>query len=247
MSPRTLLVSTRNSAYQVLESLRSNRQKRHRTRTFLLEGVQPITRALAHGWSFEAVIHAQEARLSPWAAEIVARCQAPIRYELSRELLQDLSGKDGGLGTARRRPHGGDDLARIPVERNLLAVVIDSPSNPGNLGTLVRSCDALGAHGVIVTGHAADLYDPATITASRGSLFAIPVVRARIACQLSSAGSTPCGAGSGDAWWWAQTRRGARSCRPTTSRHRRCSSSAMKRAGSGARTRACAMRWCGFR
>jgi tRNA G18 (ribose-2'-O)-methylase SpoU len=63
------------------------------------------------------------------------------------------------------------------VGRDLLAVVIDAPSNPGNLGTIVRSCDALGAHGVIMTGHAADLYDPATITASRGSLFALPVVR----------------------------------------------------------------------
>ena len=177
MSPRTLLVSTRNSAYQVLESLRSNRQKRHRTRTFLLEGVQPITRALAHGWGFEAVIHAQEARLSPWAADIVARCQAPIRYELTRELLLDLSGKTAGSELLAVARMAGDDLARIPVDGNLLVVVIDSPSNPGNLGTLVRSCDALGGHGVIVTGHAADLYDPATITASRGSLFAIPVVR----------------------------------------------------------------------
>jgi 23S rRNA (uridine2479-2'-O)-methyltransferase len=61
--------------------------------------------------------------------------------------------------------------------RHLLALVLDTPSNPGNLGTIVRSCDALGADGVIVTGHAVDVYDPATITASRGSIFAVPVVR----------------------------------------------------------------------
>ena len=66
---------------------------------------------------------------------------------------------------------------RIPVGRRLLALVVDAPSNPGNLGTIVRSCDALGADGVIVTGHAVDVYDPATITASRGSIFALPVVR----------------------------------------------------------------------
>ena len=42
---------------------------------------------------------------------------------------------------------------------------MDRPGNPGNLGTLIRSCDALGAHGLIVTGHAVDPYDPATITA----------------------------------------------------------------------------------
>ena len=75
-----------------------------------------------------------------------------------------------------------DDVGRIRVGTDLLAVVIDTPSNPGNLGTLVRSCDALGAHGVIVTGHAADIYDPATITASRGPCSP---------CQSSASGLRP--------------------------------------------------------
>jgi tRNA G18 (ribose-2'-O)-methylase SpoU len=56
-------------------------------------------------------------------------------------------------------------------------VVFDRPSTPGNIGTLVRSADAFGAHGVIVTGHAADPYDPRAVRASTGSLFALPVVR----------------------------------------------------------------------
>ena len=177
MTARTLLVSSHNSAYQVLESLKSNRQKRHRTQTFLVEGVQPITRALAHRWTFESVIHAQRAHLSAWAADVIARSRAPIRYELTPDLLARLSGKTTPselLAVLRMAP---DDLRRIPVGRRLLALVVDAPSNPGNLGTIVRSCDALGADGVIVTGHAVDVYDPATITASRGSIFALPVVR----------------------------------------------------------------------
>ena len=174
---RTLLVTARNSAYQVLESLRSNRQKRQRTRTFLLEGVQPITRALNHGWTFEAVIHARAPRLSAWAGDVVARCHAPIRYELTGELLAGLSGKSETSELLAVVRMAEDDVGRIPVGADLLAVVVDSPASPGNLGTLVRSCDALGVHGVIVTGHAADVYDPAAITASRGSLFAVPVVR----------------------------------------------------------------------
>lgn len=42
----------------------------------------------------------------------------------------------------------------------MLTVVFDPPTSPGNIGTLVRSADAFGAGGVIVTGHAADVYDP---------------------------------------------------------------------------------------
>jgi TrmH family RNA methyltransferase len=177
MTPRTLLVSSRNSAYQVLESLKSNRQKRHKTGTFLVEGVQPITRALLHGWVFEAVIHAQQPRLSAWAADVVARCGAPLSYALTADLLENLSGKASPselLAVVRMAP---DDVGRIRVGKSLLALVADAPSNPGNLGTIVRSCDALGGDGIIVTGHAVDVYDPATITASRGSMFAVPVVR----------------------------------------------------------------------
>jgi 23S rRNA (uridine2479-2'-O)-methyltransferase len=70
-----------------------------------------------------------------------------------------------------------DDLKRIPVGEKLLVVVFDRPSSPGNLGTIIRTCDALGVHGLIMTGHAVDLYDPETISATTGSLFSLPIVR----------------------------------------------------------------------
>src|SRR5581483_5392493 len=53
----------------------------------------------------------------------------------------------------------------------------DRPGSPGNIGTVIRSADAFGASGVVVTGHAADPYDPKAVRASTGSLFAVPVVR----------------------------------------------------------------------
>jgi TrmH family RNA methyltransferase len=70
-----------------------------------------------------------------------------------------------------------DDLARIPAGPGMLAVVFDRPATPGNIGTLIRSADVFGAAGVIVTGHAADVYDPKAVRASTGSLFSVPAVR----------------------------------------------------------------------
>jgi tRNA G18 (ribose-2'-O)-methylase SpoU len=55
--------------------------------------------------------------------------------------------------------------------------VFDRPSNRGNLGTVIRSCDALGCQGLIITGHTVDLYDPKTIRASMGSFFNLPTIR----------------------------------------------------------------------
>lgn len=198
MSPRRLLISKRNSAYQVLESLGSNRQKRHQTRTFLLEGVQPITMALANGWRFTSMIHESGASLSPWAQDAMARADAD-RLELTADLFRPLSGKDNPSELLAVVQMPDEGLDRIPIGPDLLVAVVDRPGNPGNLGTLIRSCDAFGAHGVIVAGHGVDIYDPATITASRGSLFAIPVVRA--------------GSPEDVAGWLAGVRRALGSCR----------------------------------
>jgi len=66
------------------------------------------------------------------------------------------------------------------VTRNGVVVVLDRPISPGNVGSLLRSADALGVDGVIISGRAADIYDPKTVRASRGSLFAVPAVRAEV-------------------------------------------------------------------
>ncbi len=70
-----------------------------------------------------------------------------------------------------------DDTARLPPGPQPLYVLLDQPSLPGNLGTVIRSCDGLAVDGVVIFGRAADLYDPRTVRAAAGSLFAQPVVR----------------------------------------------------------------------
>ena len=98
------------------------------------------------------------------------------------ELLAELGEKEEaelvavvGLPPDRldRLGHHVPDRAGAP-----LYVLFDRPASPGNLGTLIRSADAFGAEGLIVSGHAADPYDPRAVRASTGSIFALPVVRA---------------------------------------------------------------------
>jgi tRNA G18 (ribose-2'-O)-methylase SpoU len=102
---------------------------------------------------------------------------AEQHFELAPHLLEKLSDRTETselIAIIEMRP---DDLSRIPVVPQLLIVVLDRPSSPGNLGTILRTGDAFGAHGVVVTGHAADLYDPRAVRASLGALFATPAVR----------------------------------------------------------------------
>jgi tRNA G18 (ribose-2'-O)-methylase SpoU len=177
MTARIVAIGRRNSTFQVLESLRTNRQKRHGTRTFLVEGVVPINRAIDRGWAVAAFAY-NPASLSSWARDVLARTAAPVRYELSPELLAALSGKDEPSEVLALLSMPDDRIERIPVRPDLLVAIADRPASPGNLGTLLRSCDALGVHGLIVSGHAADPYDPAAVSASRGAIFDVPLARA---------------------------------------------------------------------
>ncbi|WP_238009099.1 TrmH family RNA methyltransferase [Dactylosporangium sp. AC04546] len=175
---RTLRITTRNATFQQWQAALTNRGKRHRAGEFVVQGVRPISLAVEHGWPVRALLFAEEQTLSRWARGILDRAGGATRVALAPELLHELGGKEDEvpelLAVVGLR---GDDLARIPAGPDMFVVVFDRPTTPGNIGTLIRSADALGASGVVITGHAADPYDPKAVRASTGSLFALPVVR----------------------------------------------------------------------
>jgi tRNA G18 (ribose-2'-O)-methylase SpoU len=169
-------ITTRNASFQQWQALLMNRNKRQRSGRFLVQGVRPITLAVSHGHALEYLIYSDRQALSSWAREMLDRSGAtPVAMDPS--LLAELADKDEAelVAVAALPP---DSLDRITPGPRLLAVVFDRPSTPGNIGTLIRSADAFGASAVIVTGHAADPYDPRSVRASTGSVFALPVVRA---------------------------------------------------------------------
>jgi 23S rRNA (uridine2479-2'-O)-methyltransferase len=176
--PPVLRVSSRNAAFQQWQALLSNRVKRQRAGEFIIQGVRPISLAVDRGWPVRAMLYDMSRPLSRWAADMLAASGAR-RVAMAPELLSELGEKDDGapemVAVAAIPP---DDFSRIPQVPDLLAVAFDRPASPGNIGTLIRSADAFGAQGVIVTGHAADPYDPKSVRASTGSLLAVPVIRA---------------------------------------------------------------------
>jgi len=170
-------ITTRNAQFQQWQALLTNRTKRQRAGEFLVQGVRPISLAVEGGWTVRHLLHTDGRDLSRWAREIVDAVPAG-RAALAPELMRELGGKDEEapeLLAVVALPE--DRFERIPVGPGLLVVVFDRPTTPGNVGTLVRSADAFGASGVVITGHAADPYDPKAVRASTGSLFGLPVVR----------------------------------------------------------------------
>ncbi|UVI32689.1 RNA methyltransferase [Paenibacillus spongiae] len=175
--PRIVSVYSENNDFQRFEVLKRNRNKRHKYNEFFVEGVRNINEAVRNDWVINGLLYAKHKPLSNWAKDILSNSKAAVHYELLGDLLEKLSDKEDTSEIIAIVSIPKDDPTRIKGNEQLLVAVFDRPSNRGNLGTIIRSCDALGCQGLILTGHAVDLYDPETIRASMGSFFNIPIVR----------------------------------------------------------------------
>lgn len=185
MAAKILTITKENATFQVLNALKTNREKRNHE-GFLFEGVRNINNAITYNWDIKAFFYSSEKGLSDWAKDILENSKAETHYDLSLELLNKLSNKEEASELLALAEIPQDDLNKIREKENPLIVIFDRPSSPGNLGTIIRSCDALGVDGLIITGHAVDVYDPETISATTGSLFSLPIVRAQSQKELDA-------------------------------------------------------------
>jgi TrmH family RNA methyltransferase len=177
VSTKLIKVFTENNDFQRFIVLKNNRNKRHRYGEFFVEGVRNINEAIKNEWNISALLYSREKPLSDWAKNILQDYQDGFRFELLGPLMKQLSDKEDTSEIIAIVKMPEDNLSRIRLSDDFLIVVFDRPSSKGNLGSIIRSCDALGAQGLVVTGHAVDLYEPEVVRASTGSFFKLPLVR----------------------------------------------------------------------
>lgn len=177
---RPRIVTTRNATFQEWEALLSNRSKRNRTGAMVVQGVRPVSLALEAGMPLQAVLEARGGTRSRWAtATVEAAVRAGAQpFLVAADLMRELGEKDEEIPEVLLVAGiPDDDLSRLPTLADALLVALDRPTSPGNIGSVVRSVDALGGHGLVVVGHAADPYDPRAVRASTGSALVVPTVR----------------------------------------------------------------------
>lgn len=178
-------ITKKDATYQKLEVLKTNRNKRFRYGEFFVEGVRNINNAIKNGWTISAFIYDYEHNLSDWGKNILDTVKVDFHYELAPELMKEISSKEDTSELLAVIKMKEDNNFNIKLSDVPLLALFDRPSNFGNLGTMIRSCDSFGLDGLIVTGHSIDIYDPKVITSSMGSFFNIPIIRVSDQNQLN--------------------------------------------------------------
>lgn len=156
------------------------RKVRDETGLFVAEGIRHVGEAAAAGAVIEYLCYAPEMLKSPFGRQLVeAQAASGVRcYALADDVFKSLAAKDNpqGLLAVIRRP--SVTLSDLSPGTHPWLVALVNPQDPGNIGTVVRTIDAVGASGLIVLDGGADPTHPNAVRASLGALFWMPVVSA---------------------------------------------------------------------
>jgi len=165
----------------IVKDIRALAQKKYRDQqnAFMAEGLKLVIDAFELGWSIRTLVFAKSQRGNAQIEKIAARTVAAggTVLEVSEKVLGAITRRDNPqmvLGVFEQRWRALRDIRPAAGE---VWVALDRVRDPGNLGTVIRTVDAVGAKGVILVGETTDPFSLETVRATMGSIFAVPVAR----------------------------------------------------------------------
>ena len=178
-NPR-VVTSLQNERVKAIRSLKM-RKVRRETKLFVAEGVSVLETARQVGWSPETLVFLKGSERDGVAKNLIQHAleKGAECLEVSSAILAKLSGKDNPqtiLGMFSQRWSPLPEIQKLHGKSVILA--LDEIRDPGNLGSIVRTVDAVGANHIVLIGSCCDPYSPEAVRASMGSIFSVTITAA---------------------------------------------------------------------
>ncbi|RKN65499.1 RNA methyltransferase [Paenibacillus ginsengarvi] len=164
-----------------------DKKGRDKQSAYLVEGIHLVQEAIRFEAGVQTLLYSAERGMP---AEIEALLDSGAVAEcipVSEQVLAKCSDAQTPQPVIAIVNKAGGEAERLLVREDSLVVVVDGVQDPGNLGTIIRSADAVGATGVVLGKGTVDLYNPKTVRSTMGSLFHLPVVEADLLPLLAKA------------------------------------------------------------
>lgn len=172
------IISPRNDRVRYAAKL-ARRRFRQREGRFLVEGPRLVGEALTSGAGFHSLFICRELLSDDWNGLLAALPGDVPLHEVPAAVFRELAvteAPQGILAVVEIRRWDWRDCCRpAPAGGVPLIVLIDALQDPGNLGTIIRAAEALGAGGVILSPETADPWNPKAVRATMGAIFRLPV------------------------------------------------------------------------
>ncbi|TGL10784.1 RNA methyltransferase [Leptospira meyeri] len=203
---RNLKISVKNSEFQILLALRTNRSKRSQEKEVFVEGTECIKQLIDARWEITRILFRDGVKLSQWAESVLKKYPKAKQFEVTSDLFLELSEKENPSELIVTAKIHRNDFQNLDPPNHPFYLLFDRPSDLGNFGSILRSADAFQVDAVFVLGHSIDVYDPKVIRASLGSIFHTKLVflesvaslefflrKEKDRCNLQVIGSDSCG------------------------------------------------------
>ncbi|MBZ9672989.1 TrmH family RNA methyltransferase [Mesorhizobium sp. ES1-3] len=153
---------------------------RDQQNAFMAEGLKLVIDALDLGWQIRTLVFAKAGRGNAAVEKVAARTVAAggTVLEVSEKVLVAITRRDNPQMVVGVFSQKFLALKDIRADNGDVWVALDRVRDPGNLGTVIRTVDAVGAKGVILVGDTTDPFSVETVRATMGSIFAVPVAKA---------------------------------------------------------------------
>jgi len=160
---------------------------------FVAEGLKLVADAIEAGWTIRTLVHATRVADEGLVARLAAttRARGGQVASVSEAVLAKITRRDNpqsviGVFAQRLTPAG-----QIRPPPDAVFVALESVRDPGNLGTIIRTVDAVGGNGVILVGDTVDPFSPEAVRATMGSIFHVPLARTNRADFAALCGRWP--------------------------------------------------------
>jgi len=169
-------------ANQKVKFIRKLEQKKYRQESgmFFIEGLRTVGEAVQTGAPIDAFVVAPDLLVSAFGQSLLESPsgQQITQINVSAEIYQKIAHKEGPQGIGALVQQDWQSLENLQVKPDDFWIALDAVSDPGNLGTIMRTADAVGSRGIILIGQATDPYDPTAVKASMGAVFSLDLVQA---------------------------------------------------------------------
>lgn len=190
MKPILEITSTQNPRVKTALAL-SNRRGRDETSLFLIEGFRELSRAVQGGIQIVELFFCEAFFLGQNEPALILSLkeQGSALYSCSEEVIRKISYRDrpdGLIAVAKQMQTTFQEISeKLSMKKNPFLLVAEAIEKPGNLGTILRSCDAVGVDAAIICDRCTDIFNPNVVRASVGTLFTQPVVESKSEDVLS--------------------------------------------------------------
>ena len=163
------ITSAQNPFVKSLVLLQEKAKARKQSGTFLIEGVREIELAIKGKYELETILICTE--LADLSNNLIIRKSNSPIIEISKEVYQKLAYRDTTEGILAVAKIKSLQLSDLKLPENPLIVVMEAIEKPGNIGAMLRTCDAAKVDAVIIANPKTDLYNPNIVRSSVGCLF----------------------------------------------------------------------------